>query len=260
MPRTLESAYRGLVSSRDLVEAARSLVDIGRAVGLPSPSVIDDYSRKGLLTAEDGRALASVLGWEESFQNDWVEQKLYLVSPIAAVCRVTAQPFVWDAATVAEAVRETRHRPQVSWHLTPDRGIYGGVTVPIHLPKARTGSVAWLARDEAVDIQGVLAEHGDTLRLAAHRMMDLVYARRAEAVEEAEPSSRLSEREIECLSWAALGRTDAEIGELIHRSHTTARFHIDNAIAKLGARNRTQAVAIAAQMGLIHPLDDGDPE
>ena len=54
------------------------------------------------------------------------------------------------------------------------------------------------------------------------------------------------------LTWVALGRTDGEISELIHRSPTTARFHVENAMGKLGARNRAQAVAIACQLGLIH--------
>ncbi len=249
-------AYDELTRCSDLMAAASCLLEIGSAIKLPSPSVIDDYSTSRLLTAEDGQALATLFGWEKSFQADWVNRKLYLVSPIAAVCRMTTRPFAWDAATVTASVAQTRHRPSVPWHLTPARGIHGGITVPIHLPRCRTGSVAWLARDAAVDIGAVLAEHGDTLRLAAHRMMDLVYASRAEG-DDAAPASRLSEREIECLTWAALGRTDTEIGATIRRAPSTARFHIDNAIAKLGARNRTQAVAIAAQLGLIHPLDDG---
>lgn len=255
--RALDAALARLAAATDLVTAAQCLLDIGAAVELPAPSVIDDYSSDRLLTAEDGRAMASVLGWEEAFQADWVDQKLYLISPIAAVCRVTTKPFVWDAVAVAEAIREARTRPPVSWNLTPEHGIFGGLTVPVHLPRARTGSVAWLARDPNVDIRAVLVRHGDALRIAAHHLMDLIYASRVEVnIDNSPPASPLSEREVECLSWAALGRTDVEIGELIHRSHTTARFHIDNAIAKLGARNRTQAVAIAVQMGLIHPLGD----
>ena len=94
------------------------------------------------------------------------------------------------------------------------------------------------------------------LRLAGHRFMDLVYTVRAETESSEEAPLHLSERELECLTWAALGRTDTEIGAVIHRSPTTARFHIDNAVRKLGARNRKQAVAIAARRGLIHPLDE----
>jgi LuxR family quorum-sensing system transcriptional regulator CciR len=254
--KTLDEIIARLAGADDLVAAAGLLIEIGEAVGLPAPAVIDDYSTSRLLTAEDGRALASVLGWEERFMQDWLEQRLYLISPIAAVCRVTTRPFAWDAAAVARTVQEAGHRPQVTWNLTPERGIHGGITVPIHLPRARTGSVGWFARHADVDVAGVLERHGASLRLAANLMMDLIYAQRAEAAEALAPSSPLNEREIECLSWASLGRTDIEIGAIIHRSPATARFHIDNAIAKLGARNRTQAVAITTQLGLIHPVDE----
>jgi LuxR family transcriptional regulator, quorum-sensing system regulator CciR len=178
------------------------------------------------------------------------------VSPIAAVCRMSTQPFAWDAETVAAAITKAPGRADVRWPLTPQYGFFGGITVPIHMPRARTGSVSWYSRDPMVDVFAVLEADGDVLRLAAQRFMDLVYSARVERESCGEAPLGLSERELECLSWAALGRTDADIGSIIYRSPATARFHIDNAVRKLGARNRTQAVAIAAQRGLIHPLQD----
>jgi DNA-binding CsgD family transcriptional regulator len=251
--RRLRACYDQLAASSDLVGAAACLKAIGACIRMPHPAVIDDYSTRHLLTIEDGRALTSVLGWDVGLANRWLGQELHLVSPIAAVCRMSTRPFAWDARTVAEAVMENRTRTDVDWPLTPSRGFFGGITVPIHLPRARTGSVSWYARDPEVDVAATLAEHADLLRLAAHRFMDLVYSFRAEDEPSAPASSGLSEREIECLTWAALGRTDGQIGAVIHRSPATARFHIDNAVRKLGARNRIQAVAIAAQRGLIHP-------
>ena len=251
----LEQAYRQLTQASDLIAAAHLLKEMGEIIGLPYPAVIDDYSKNRLLPAGDGRALASVFGWEPEFQDQWVENKLYLVSPIAAACRVTTRPFAWDAAVITRVVSATQTRPAASWHLTPERGIAGGITVPIHLPRCRTGSVAWCTRDPDVDIEKVLERHYDLLRLAAFRFMDLVYAiREDDANTEAQPA-QLSERELECLTWVALGRTDVEIAGILHRSPTTARFHVDNAIEKLGARNRAQAVAIASQLGLIQAID-----
>jgi len=127
------------------------------------------------------------------------------------------------------------------------------------MPRGRTGSVSWYSRDPEVDVGAVLETHYDVLRLAGLRFLDLAYAGRADIETSVDAAMPLSERELECLTWAALGRTDVEIGAIIHRSPTTARFHIDNAVRKLGARNRTQAVAMAAQRGLIHPLDGPAP-
>jgi len=255
----LRQAYDAFSGCDDLIAAAAGLKEIGRCVGMPHPAVIDDYSTSRLLTVEDGRALTSVLGWGPELVDQWLQQKLHLVSPIAAVCRMSTQPFAWNAGTVAEAIMKAPGRADIRWPLTPEDGFYGGITVPIHMPRARTGSVSWYSRDPGVDVFAVLATDGDLLRLAAQRFMDMVYAARAERESCRDAPLELSERELECLSWAALGRTDAEIGSVIYRSPATARFHIDNAVRKLGARNRTQAVAIAAQRGLIHPLEDLEP-
>lgn len=251
----LRSAYEGLCRCGDLIAAAEWLKEIGRCLSMPHPAVIDDYSTNRLLTIEDGRALTSVLGWDRELVEKWLEQKLHLVSPIAAVCRMSTRPFAWDARTVTDTVAEGRGGVRIEWPLTPERGFYGGITVPVHMPRGRTGSVSWYARDASVDVPAVLAAHSDVLRLAAHRFMDMAYTVREET-ELRLDAPGLSERELECLTWASLGRTDAEIGAVIHRSPATARFHIDNAVRKLSARNRIQAVAIAARRGLIHPDDE----
>ncbi|MCP5327226.1 MAG: helix-turn-helix transcriptional regulator [Sinobacteraceae bacterium] len=61
----------------------------------------------------------------------------------------------------------------------------------------------------------------------------------------------LTLREIECLSWAAYGCSDKEIAQEIGCAHDTVRFHIKNIVRKLGASNRTHAVAVAIQQGVI---------
>ena len=61
----------------------------------------------------------------------------------------------------------------------------------------------------------------------------------------------LSPREVECLSWAAAGKTDAEIGRILTISPRTTRFHIENAKKKLGVATRVQAVAEAMKRKAI---------
>jgi LuxR family transcriptional regulator, quorum-sensing system regulator BjaR1 len=61
----------------------------------------------------------------------------------------------------------------------------------------------------------------------------------------------LSPREVECLSWAAAGKTDGEIGRILSISPRTTRFHIENAKKKLGVATRVQAVAEAMKRKAI---------
>ena len=63
----------------------------------------------------------------------------------------------------------------------------------------------------------------------------------------------LNEREIETLTWAARGKTSAEIARLLDLSKRTVDFHIENARQKLGVSTRIQAAVKAATGRLIEP-------
>ena len=62
---------------------------------------------------------------------------------------------------------------------------------------------------------------------------------------------QLTKREVECLRWASIGKTDKEISMILGRSHATVRFHIQNAGEKLDAVNRSQTIFKAAQLGYL---------
>lgn len=64
---------------------------------------------------------------------------------------------------------------------------------------------------------------------------------------------KLSDREAEVLTWAARGKTSAEIAQIMNLSKRTVDFHIDNAREKLGVSTRIQAVIKAASGHLIEP-------
>ncbi len=67
---------------------------------------------------------------------------------------------------------------------------------------------------------------------------------------------KLSDREVEALTWAARGKTSAEIAQILNLSKRTVDFHIENARDKLGVSNRIQAVIKAASGQLIDPYSN----
>lgn len=62
---------------------------------------------------------------------------------------------------------------------------------------------------------------------------------------------QLSNREIECLSWAAHGKSAHEIGIILGITTKTVTFHWDNIRRKLNVVNMQQATAKAVAMKLI---------
>lgn len=64
----------------------------------------------------------------------------------------------------------------------------------------------------------------------------------------------LSPRQLEALALVAEGCTNAEIGARMWTTEHTARRHVVNIFAKLGARSRAHCVHLAYQRGLLKPV------
>ena len=88
----------------------------------------------------------------------------------------------------------------------------------------------------------------------AGRQIAVVVVLKAEREEEPAPSVQLGSltpREREVVSLVALGLTSGEIAERLVVSPATVRTHVQNAMAKMGARTRAHLVAIALADRLI---------
>ena len=63
----------------------------------------------------------------------------------------------------------------------------------------------------------------------------------------------LTPREHEVLVRLAGGATNAEIAAALHLGETTVKTHVSRVLMKLGARDRTQAVMLAYELGVVRP-------
>lgn len=69
------------------------------------------------------------------------------------------------------------------------------------------------------------------------------------------PRIDLTEREVGVLRLVAKGLRNKEISRVIGRTEGTVKVHLKNILQKLGVSDRTEAVTLALQRGIIH-LDD----
>jgi DNA-binding NarL/FixJ family response regulator len=63
----------------------------------------------------------------------------------------------------------------------------------------------------------------------------------------------LTKRELEVLRHIAQGRSNAEIAQLLYVSDETVKTHASRIFMKLGVRDRTQAVILAYEYGVVEP-------
>jgi DNA-binding NarL/FixJ family response regulator len=96
--------------------------------------------------------------------------------------------------------------------------------------------------------------HTEVLRAirAVHAGKRLIPAEVAERLSEYFPQIALTPREVEVLTCVARGLGNSEIAKKVGAATGTVKMHVQNILAKLGAADRTHAVTIAIQRGILH--------
>ena len=123
-------------------------------------------------------------------------------------------------------------------------GIRTGLSVPMHSTLGgAVGYIVFSTRAPLEELQRNRRACEDTLLAIAHRFHHDVEPYLA--VSETPGGARLTDREIDCLSLTAIGKTLEEAAIILTLSSSTVRFHLRNACRKLGAANRMQAVSKA---------------
>lgn len=182
---------------------------------------------------------------------------------------VNSQPdmsLIAEAATGAEAIQSFKqHQPDVTLldlRLPDMSGIDVLIAIRSEFPNARVIMLTTFEGD--VEIQRALqaGARGYLLKnMPPSELLDVirqVHAGRkrippeiASQLLEHMSDEVLTEREIEVLREVADGNRNREIAERLFISEETVKVHIKHIMEKLGAADRTQAVAIGLRRGII---------
>ena len=104
-------------------------------------------------------------------------------------------------------------------------------------------------RDELFNAIRVVSAGGSLLQpVVASKLLQRISAPPETASAQAEA---LTEREQQVLVLLAQGRLNKEIAAALDISERTVKFHVSAILSKLGAGNRTEAVTMAVQRGLV---------
>jgi len=187
---------------------------------------------------------------------------------IAAI--INSQPdmiLVSQASTAAEALQQFReHKPDITLMdlRLPDRnGIDAMIDIRAEFPEARIIVLTTFEGD--VEIQRALEAGARAYVLKNMPPSELVQIIRqvhagkkrvppeiAARLAEYMSDDNLTSREMEVLQHVAGGNRNRDIADLLHISEETVKVHIKHIMDKLGAKDRTQAIAIAVRRGIIH--------
>lgn len=102
---------------------------------------------------------------------------------------------------------------------------------------------------EIVDAIRSVSDGGTAIEPAVAARLMRHMNRRSTAA--AQPAIHFSRREQQVLELLAAGKTNRDVGAKLFISESTVKFHVHAILSKLDATNRTEAVSIAAQLGMI---------
>ncbi|MBH0114515.1 helix-turn-helix transcriptional regulator [Novosphingobium sp. YJ-S2-02] len=240
------------VTSQDNIRsAAEALNQIALDHGMRAAPAHDIADKRTPVDAEGNILATEVFGWGDDDRVWWRNSRIALDSPLTSACRFEGQPF-WANAEGFRTREPNAYLDSIDIANFEQRAMTrAAIAVPVHLPFGQIGAVSFNPLDkEKTDLSAEFLELSDALGLYA-RTFIATYVQVMGSTQALPPESRLSKREVECLRWAAIGKTDLEISMIMSRSRATVRFHIHNAATKLNAVNRSQTVFKAAQLGYI---------
>jgi LuxR family quorum sensing-dependent transcriptional regulator len=171
----------------------------------------------------------SIYGGKNYFHDD----------PTVKRCRSSPHPFDFNSCDYGGG--DGPRVPEIM-SLLEDFGLSRGFIVPIHGAEGYEG---------AIGMVGTKVDLDDGSRSSLNLLSVYVYERLTEIIGGGVKRLPLTLREREVLAWAAQGKSAWEIGEILNIAKRTVDEHVKLAMRKLGAANRTQAVAIALRQRLF---------
>ena len=176
-----------------------------------------------------------------AWQSEYLQKNYLSVDPTIKHAMRSQAPLIWSDRIFAKT-------PDL-WNDAQGYGLRVGWAQPSRdaqnvvglLTLARSSKA--LSRDETRDKQFKMAWLAQTTHLGMSGYLSHQLLPKIEAT--------LSSREVDVLRWTAEGKTASEISEILRITERTVNFHVNNAVSKLGAANKTAATIHAALLGFL---------
>lgn len=180
--------------------------------------------------------------WPPAWLEIYNRENFFLDDPLVQESHRRMENYLW---TELESTQAPTPRGREIYDASRAFGWKEVMAVPIHGPAGYQGFVA-IATTDVVTLQ---ARDRAFLEMAAHAIHNR--CRKEIGFGLSQDLPRMTAREIECMTWVAVGKTNWEIGQVLGISASTVHFHVESAKKKLNKSTRTEAVALLVLHGLI---------
>ncbi len=242
MDKWIINSVKKIESEDDLLEIKNILIEIKEKLNFESI----------LYTVRLPNALTNIshflIGdYPDEWLSRYVDKGYIKIDPVVKHCISSQLGYCWDELKESSDPKVIDFVKDAKNH-----GFVGGVSVGVsnHLGGSSILSVATSKRIKS----NSLKFYTTSLSLSAIQPYIYEAMNRLSLYKQSRDNiSMLSEREHDCLLWAAEGKTSDEIAMILSIKTPTVVFHLKNVINKLRVKNRNQAISKAILFGYISP-------
>lgn len=182
-----------------------------------------------------------ISNWPPELLRAYDEMNLLSNSPIIKAVRNSNRPVEWELEDINN--RRGGAETDRSIELFRSFGMLSGVYFPTYNAAGKKGAVSFSGDRSSLSKEECAILH--LLSLYAFNHASLM------TYETSNAPPQLTPRELECLGWAAQGKTNSEIGTIVSISESTVAGYFASLCQKLGASNKVHAVAKGLRLGLL---------
>ncbi len=181
--------------------------------------------------------------WPAEWLRIYNENDFFPADPFVEEARRSMTSFLWSEV---EHQRPLTPRGKEIYRMGHEFGWCEVIGIPIHGPAGYQGFVS-LASMEDITLTFVDRACLDMTARVIHERCrkEIGFGMMPE------DTPKLTARELECMQWVGLGKTDWEIAQVLGISASTVHFHVEGAKKKLGLSSRAEAVARLTLYGLL---------
>ncbi len=174
--------------------------------------------------------------------NIYLERKYQFIDPVIIRALSSVEDFFWEnKVLLASGYNLTRIFSESSEH-----NIYQGQTFPLHDYLNNLVVLSIISqKDSGIEMESCRA-HFMHFLIQLHQKTLNLYSKVHQ-----KKNVFLSPRERQILKWVSAGKTYAEVSVILSIAERTVKFHMSNAMKKLGVNNARHAVKLGMELRLL---------
>jgi DNA-binding CsgD family transcriptional regulator len=235
----LEDYIARINKAQSAEDAFETLTDIVKDYGYNQVvySLMTDHPSLGLPEAH-----GFAVNYPEHWMKYYFEHNYTAIDPVRKNITDNPIPFFWSEMIEQQELTDSEVLLMNEAH---ESGVQDGIGISMF---GKLGEIAGigLARSD----QEKTRNYED---LSHIQLLSMYFHEKNKSFIKQDRNIYLTNREQEIITWAAEGKTDPDISDILNISENTVRFHWKNIFKKLDAYGRVYAITKAIRMQLISP-------